>query len=334
MRHGWNASVSLVCACVLGGMAGGALAQSRDAPTTEQPLQEVTVSAARVLDHKTLSHAVSGFVQSHSAPGTRINQIGRWHMYVCPLVIGLREPFNDQMVRDVLDVARGVGAPTRPKGKTCKVNVEIVFTKEPQALLDHIAKNYRVLLGYYPAAQMAQLTTFSRPIQAWYLTATHSGGYQPPIPGLSAASAPTSGADGPGADMPFETGGQIDSEETARGMAPSGIVGSYFTKGLSSQFVHVLIIADDTQLSRYPLRSVADYVALLSLTRMAKLDQCAPLPSITDLLASGCAPPVADSLTAADRAYLKALYTADLEKNLNLERGEVHDRMMRQIEGE
>jgi hypothetical protein len=96
--------------------------------------------------------------------------------------------------------------------------------------------------------------------------------------------------------------------------------------------VHVLIIADSAQMSRYPLRAVADYLALLSLTRMSQLENCAPLPSITDLLANGCVPPVATELTAADRAYLKALYSADLEQNLNLERGDVHERMMRQIE--
>ena len=95
----------------------------------------------------------------------------------------------------------------------------------------------------------------------------------------------------------------------------------------------MLIIADSGQLARYSLQSIADYLAVLSLTRMAQLDHCAPLPSITDILARSCASPVAESLTAADRAYLKALYSADLEQTLNLERGEVHERMMRAIEG-
>jgi hypothetical protein len=40
---------------------------------------------------------------------------------------------------------------------------------------------------------------------------------------------------------------------------------------------------------------------------------------------------VADALTAADRAYLKALYSADLQKNINIERDDIHDQMMRQI---
>ncbi len=72
---------------------------------------------------------------------------------------------------------------------------------------------------------------------------------------------------------------------------------------------------------------------MLTLTRMAQLEDCAPLPSITDLLASGCPSPAPGSLTAADRAYLKALYSGDLEQTLNLERGDLYERMMQQIEG-
>jgi hypothetical protein len=133
--------------------------------------------------------------------------------------------------------------------------------------------------------------------------------------------------------MPIQSGLQIDSDATAMGRQPSGVGGSYLDSDVSSEFIHALIIADSAQLASYSLQSIADYLALLSLTRMAQLDQCAPLPSITDLLASGCTAPVATSLTAADRAYLKSLYAADLQKNLDIERADIHDRMMRQIEG-
>jgi|SRR5580692_6609606 hypothetical protein len=63
-----------------------------------------------------------------------------------------------------------------------------------------------------------------------------------------------------------------------------------------------------------------------------QLDLCAPLPSISDLFADGCATSAADSLTGADRVYLKALYSADLEKNLHIERADIREQMMRQIE--
>jgi hypothetical protein len=53
-----------------------------------------------------------------------------------------------------------------------------------------------------------------------------------------------------------------------------------------------------------------------------------------DLLSADCtgrAPP--NFITGADVAYLKALYSANLEMNLNLERGDMHDRMLQDVLG-
>jgi hypothetical protein len=38
-------------------------------------------------------------------------------------------------------------------------------------------------------------------------------------------------------------------------------------------------------------------------------------------------------MTDADSAYLKALYTSNLEVKLNLEHGELHDRMLHSMQG-
>ncbi len=276
----------------------------------------MTVSATRALDHKALARAVSGFVESHSTPGTRIAQIGRWYDNVCPLVTGLQPAARDFVTREVLDIARAAGAPTRAEGKKCSIDVEVVFTREPQVLLDHIARSYRLLLGYYPKSQAAQVMKFNRPIQAWYETATRSLNDHPGV-----------------VDGQISPVAQLDTDQTALGWQPSGSGDSLLRHGQTSEFVHVLIIADSSQIERYPLRAVADYVGLLSLTRISQPEACAPLASITDLLANSCAPPVADKLTAADHAYLKGLYGADLDKTLNLERGDVHEQMMRQLEG-
>jgi hypothetical protein len=335
-RSGLIGDSLLAWGCIVAGVIAFAAvrgyAQSTDSPPASQPLQEVTVTATRALDHKELARAVNGYVASHSAPGARINQIGRWHANVCPLVTGLQTAAAEFVMRKIQTVARGIGAPTAAPGKNCPASVEIVFTRQPQALLDRIAKAYRPLLGFYPASQVTTVTTFRRPIQAWYETATRSMDVQLPIPGMNPSSGP-SVEGGPGGDMPLFDGAQVDSDVTATGLQPSGVAGSRLGNRMRSEFRHVLIIADSGRLAGYSLASIADYLAFLSLARMSQLDQCAPLPSITDLLASGCATPVADSLTAADRAYLKGLYSADLEQNLNFERGEVHEQMMRQIEG-
>jgi hypothetical protein len=67
----------------------------------------------------------------------------------------------------------------------------------------------------------------------------------------------------------------------------------------------------------------------LALTRIASMDACSHLPSILNLFTADCAAPTA--MTASDTAYLKALYGTDLNKNLNVEQGDMHDRMLQEI---
>jgi hypothetical protein len=92
---------------------------------------------------------------------------------------------------------------------------------------------------------------------------------------------------------------------------------------------------DSKQVSKYSLTAIADYIGVLALTR-ASLDACNELPSVIDLLSKDCeqgrATPT--SLTSADAAYLKALYSANLGYNVNIELGEVRQRMAEQIEAE
>ena len=90
--------------------------------------------------------------------------------------------------------------------------------------------------------------------------------------------------------------------------------------------MHVLIIVDSNKILHYQLQTICDYLALLALTRVASLDDCNSLPSILNPFAAQCAAaPVA--ITTVDTAYLKALYGAELDMNLNLEQGEIHMQM-------
>jgi hypothetical protein len=73
---------------------------------------------------------------------------------------------------------------------------------------------------------------------------------------------------------------------------------------------------------------MTDYLSLLALSQVKSLDGCAALASIIDRLGKGCGdrePP--EGLTAADAAYLTALYVADLEKNKPIEQEEIAGRM-------
>jgi hypothetical protein len=184
--------------------------------------------------------------------------------------------------------------------------------------------------------------TFDHPIQAWYVTATRS--YVAPTTPLNGttydhgiAAAPANNAPlfvqgFTQSPLPPKNGRQNDTpqgQDLLRGQA-----GSLLGAGLTSEFVNVMILVDSKQVSKYSLTGIADYIGMLALTR-ASIDACSELPSVIDLLSKDCqgrATPT--SLTSADTAYLKALYSANLGFNLNIELGEVRERMAQQIEAQ
>ncbi|HTT00998.1 MAG TPA: hypothetical protein VMG11_02830 [Steroidobacteraceae bacterium] len=322
-------ATAAVAACRL--LTGEVAAQGVSKPRAadSETLAEVQVTAPRLMDRRTLDHVIVPlFVESHGEPSVTINQIGRWREGLCPTTTGLLPDFNAFVSRKVLAVAGSVGAPAPVRIGKCTINVEIAFTPTPQQLLDHIAKSYPRLLG------MQQGRRITRAVQAWYLTGTRSMiGAQRPVAGLNG---PNIDAQAATALSPIINGVQADSEfgSGLGGLGPSGMAGSHLSKGLSSEFLHVLVIVDAGAVAEHPLGAVSDYIAMLALTRMASLDTCSALPSIIDLFSATCrmrAPP--DALTQADAAFLKALYASDLEQNLNIERGDLHDRMLTGLTG-
>jgi hypothetical protein len=128
---------------------------------------------------------------------------------------------------------------------------------------------------------------------------------------------------------PFNNAPQVDADETV-GSGETGLAGSHMTHGLQSEFLHVLIVVDTNKVKRYSVQTVSDYIALLSLTRIAFPDACSTLPSILDLFAADCATTPLE-LTLSDIAYLRGLYGAHLDNNLNLEVAEIRTRMLKAI---
>jgi hypothetical protein len=323
-----------VCALSIGAFAASAPSsatadQSRAA--NDQSLPEVTVIGK--MDAHTLNHVVNQFIQSHAKPSAVIGQVGRWAEDVCPDVSGLQDVYAGFVTRRIGSLARSVGAPAPPIGRKCAENVQVVFTDKPQAQLDYIAGKYPVLLGYFPGNEIQHAKTFRHPVQAWYVVGSRQlDGYQP-----AGGVSPTKPASqyGPPSELPalspFTLGLTIDSISTSgeseEGMGPSGSAGSYLTRGLRSEILHVLIIVDNNGVSSYSLQSIADYIALLTLTRIASQDACTELPSILNLFTKDCSTSPA-AITASDSAYLKALYSADLDTNLNIEQGDMRERMV------
>jgi hypothetical protein len=324
---------------VLVGLAALALAPVRAAtagtgdpqagPTSKPDSQSTLVPGLTVVAPKKTHQSsvpipvLRDFVKAHGAP-SHIGQLARWQQDVCPTTVGLPPEFNAFVTQHVKDVAASVGAPTKLKGK-CDTNIEIVFTTHPQTFIDSIRNKAPVLLGFHYPAQLKRLTTFSHPIQAWYATATE--GPAPPAGALLAAGG---GKDDGGSINSFlsqQSGGGLVLDDS-NGQAPGGSGGSRFTVKRSSQFMVVTIVADSNKASDHQIGAIADYVALLALSQTKVVDDCSPLPSITNLMSPTCdEASKTEALSEGDIAYLKALYATNLSNALWVQQGDIVDRM-------
>jgi hypothetical protein len=112
----------------------------------------------------------------------------------------------------------------------------------------------------------------------------------------------------------------------------ASVSGSRLGDGLHATFYRVTIVVDPDKLVEYELGSLADYIAMLSLTQLSALDTCQQLPSIVNMLAADCSNK-ADTLTANDIAYLRGLYKMSPNLTLRSQQDEIAYQMEQKLKG-
>jgi len=306
------------------------ITRAAEAHAPAPPVESIVVTGAS-------SEAVNHFVQAAVTPTHIIGKVARWETAICPAAVGLADEITARVVQRVKDVAAQARVPvsTNP---VCKPNIVIAFTSTPQVLLDSIRKDYREWLGYHSSSEeLVRLGTVTRPIQAWYSTATmdlqghreideaHTDNNNRGLKVVGPCYLIGGQGKGPG--------GNPDALCTA--WLPNAIgvtvAGSRVSDGLRATFDHITIIANPPAVQAN-MTAIDDYIAVLALAQINSLDTCQALPSITSLLAPGCTQ-VADSLTANDLGYLKAVYAANPEKVPGLQKNEIAYRMEQGIAG-
>ena len=85
-------------------------------------------------------------------------------------------------------------------------------------------------------------------------------------------------------------------------------------------------MAEPARLTDYEIGTLADYIAVLALSQPGSLDGCEALPSITNLLTSGCNT-IARTITDGDLAYLRGLYDMTPAGSLQMQRSQVRYQM-------
>jgi hypothetical protein len=293
----------------------------------------LSAGAASAGDAPTPSQAAK-FIVTHGAP-TPIGQLARWGDGVCPETTGVPADVAGYLNGRIRAVATAVRAPVA-KGERCTTNVEIIFTNTPQTVVDTIAKNQGQLLGFYNPGDAKTARAVTRPIQAWYLTATENDRHElaldmPRQVGGNIATAPGSYGHAPGSYLASEASSEAQGGRAqVSGVTGEGCLGGKFSRCMDSVFAHVLIVIDGKALYGRKIGPLIDYVTLLALSAPATFDGCDELPSILDLLSKGCTARVApEELTAGDLAYLAALYKTQLDTELSFERSDIATLMTR-----
>jgi len=271
----------------------------------------VTVTAPRPPTAQELAgQAVPNFVRSHSTPSRVTGQLTRWRTPVCPWAKGLDDDMDNYVTARIRAIAAAVGAPHDDSPK-CKANVLILFVLEPEKQAQSLLKSESASLGFHYPSEAKTFTVFNHPIQGWYVTSTRNW------KGLELVDDPQA----------FGLFGQGKQELNGQ---PSGDPSSRLDNYLSSQVVSATIIADRNKITGMTIGSISDYIAVLTLTQARMSEGCSQLPSIMDLMSPGCPGDKSpDQVTAGDLAYLGALYSADLETPVAIERSNIEAVMLR-----
>ncbi|HEY2051393.1 MAG TPA: hypothetical protein VGH03_18800 [Caulobacteraceae bacterium] len=303
-----------------------------NAPPADR-IAPLVVTPAPGLSGGELQKAADGFVQARTV-ATRIGRLARWRVPICPVVDGLPPDMNAAIAGRVRQIATAAGVPVAPPGCSPN-NVEIEFTAHPQALFSMAQKHNWILSGFHYASQDRQIAEVTRPIQAWYVTATRSTA----IGTAEAATAIGGGMNGAtfqvtaGHDQ--VNGGPVGVAviDDPLGRTPGEEPGSRLNDSLSSEFANVLVIIDQTKVAGASTQAIADYVAVMALTQVADLDDCNALPSVLDLMARGCSPARSpEMLTASDLSYLQALYGTETRLPVSYSRGAIASHLTQALE--
>jgi hypothetical protein len=298
-----------------------ALAQTPIPQPAQPPVENVTVTGLKDAPQAVVNH----FVRTFAAPSYLTGKMARWENGICPVTEGLAPKYAAFISRRIRALAAQVNAPVE-KSPSCRANIEIVFTTTPQDLLDTVRRKHRMYLGYHSGpAQADKMAVVTRPIQAWYMTATKD------LDGKVEVDSSTALPTDPVAIIyqDLKTGGT--GINTANGTRK--VTGGRLKDGVRTIFRNVIIAADPTRLTDYEVGTLADYIGMLALTQLNSLDVCQQqLPSIINLLAKDCggAP---NQLSESDLGYLKGLYSMSADGNMRTQQDGIAYQMKQALKG-
>jgi len=213
------------------------------------------------------------------------NQLARYHSPVCPLIIGMPEPYAGMVASRIRDDAVAAGAQIARKQR-CDANLIVIFAGDGAALVKDIRNNRPGWLEGLDGRDIDKLIQ-PGPVRAWSVTTLRNETGQPlsiPPEGTGNVNDPLSGK-----PVLLTLSASLLHEATRRDLEAS------------------FVVIDETATYGLTLKQIADYAAMRGLARTRAPEPGGALTTILGLFdsAAEARPP---ELTLADTSYLKSLY--------------------------
>ena len=277
--------------------------------------------ADQELAGNSLNVFISHHATTHYANTTTTGNFARWRggkQSICPITEGLSPGYNAFITARIRALAVYVGAPVASDPQ-CKSNVQIRFTNSPLEKMDSVVK-WATAPAFHNryAGGGRDLIAFKsdHAIQGWYL-----------VTGGDSAVLSTDVALVGFSVQPIWP--QVEQNYAGSNATGTRVGGA---SGTGSGIGVVILVVDTTRVVGYSIGTIADYLAMLTMSVAQSPDHCDPLPSILDLMSISCGArekPIA--ITASDLAFLKALYYKNTGLGPSPSRSAIEDNMMRQF---
>ena len=223
-------------------------------------------------------------------------QIARYADGLCPVIVGVNEDFGHRVAERIREVARSAGAPVAAPG--CAGNLMVVFTNDPATFFKSVAQDHPTWLQSVSRYSRNQLASSTDPLIAWQTTSTRDAEDQPMGSNVSAA----------------------------RPVSTIRVRDSSFTRPVTRQTIdNAFVLVSLGAIDGRPLFQVADNIALRALTPVDQ-PKSASVPTVLNAFEQepGQAPSM---MTAADLAFLRAVYSRDGMETAVVERHKLAEAM-------
>jgi hypothetical protein len=258
------------------------------------PSPKAAIDTVEVVGHRAkLGKEVHSFVSTLTKLDGEL--VSSWAAPICPKVVAEDAAHAEYVRRRLLEVAAEVPFDANSDAK-CRANLFVVLTGAPEEFIAGWKERDPGMFIWRPRRGVSR-SPESLPVRTWHNVAIEPAGGGPMVTGSGAI--PSTGAKSTGL-------GELPTTSSYDG-------GSRLDSKVSENLQSALVLVDTNKAAGVTLRQLADYIAMVSFSKVDLEADFGQANSILRLFAGDEATVRPGGLTAWDLAFLRGLYRQSFE---------------------